>query len=496
MNWKIKRDHFYADLYREFGQSYIEEAGFFSDTAKTDVELKDSVNILCTPLANISKALANNIKNPVVLLTCGAFCPIHNGHVEMMVNAKSEIEKMGYNVISGYVSPGHDEYIYDKNKEKAIPIHQRIKLISEMIKEHDWLNVDPWEGLFCKVAVNFTDVVRRLELYIEHHVGIHVPVVFVCGSDNARFAKTFKNQGMCVVVNRPPYDEKYTKYRDEIKNENIFWANGTNDASSTKIRNLDVVKASTTKKNLYIRAEGKDEREAAIIELLEKRFNSITISNVDDQSKIFEQIKKSEGYSLISLDSLMPAKHNLKISRQYDLFGDKFIRYTKRPNSNDLEIQAKYIPKGKYVLFDDDIHTGGTIKFAKQELLKHEINIEYAISFKKTANETDEIIDVRDFLIDDSNSGLVVKLPIGDSRAPYIYPYVCPYLRASIEDPTKFSIEIWKINEEYFKTKSWKLIDYPHLIDLFVTAGFKSNDTMHYICMKHREYLEEVFSIN
>jgi len=225
MSDKIYQDPFYRELFIQYGFSFIVEAGFFFDSSK-DNDPIIPWNILCTPLAFLKR----DLPNPCILLSTGSFCPLHIGHIQMMEKAKEAVEKAGYQVAGGYFSPGHDEYILSKTSGKNwIPIHNRLQIIKEMIRDYDWLNVDPWEGVFNKVAVNFTVVIHRLEQYIQKHLNRHIPIFFVCGSDNANFAKTFKNQGHCVVVSRPPYTDQFNKY--QINSNRIIFVEGGINAS-------------------------------------------------------------------------------------------------------------------------------------------------------------------------------------------------------------------------------------------------------------------------
>lgn len=101
-----------------------------------------------------------------------------------------------------------------------------------------------------------------------------------------------------------------------------------------------------------------------------------------------------------------------------------------------------------------------------------------------------EILDCRDFFIGDENNGLVVKLPDGKNvRAPYVYPYVCPFLRASIGDPMGFSIDVWKMNMDIFEADKRTLNDYPFLQDLYLKAGFKLESSMYDVCKWHHDLL-------
>jgi len=492
VHWKIDRDHYYKDLYSLLGLDGIEEAGYFDDTASIDYNIKNSIKVLCTPISPIYKGIST-ASNPCVLITTGSFCPIHQGHIEMMVSAREAVENAGYNVLAGYISPGHDEYIKLKVKDKAIPIHYRIKKIQELIninKLEDWLMPDSWEGIFNAVAVNFTDVVYRLELYLEELFEQKIPVFFVCGGDNARFALTFLQKGHCVVVGRPQFDERYEQYRTRLSScKNIIWAKGDNALSSTQIRNEKPFSASVLK-DLHLRVEGNDSRESFIIDLLKPYFKDIHYAHLTEQQKVYKKISPN---NTISLDAYLPGNFNLQVSRFFDLFGTYKLGYTNRPGSHSLKEQLLSIPVGNYCLFDDDIHTGNTIKYAKSLLEKNDQKIEGIIAMNLYENKNQqitEVLDCRDFLIGDINSGLVLSIKDKTVRAPYVYPYVCPFIRASISDPLEFSIAVWKINHVYYSKKEQLLSDCPRPIrQLFEFIGFTANSPLSLICKWHVDLL-------
>lgn len=486
--WKIMRDPFYSELYLEYGLGGIERAGFFFDTSDSDVDLKESVRIKCTPVSNVYNAIKGGVKNPCILLSTGSFCPAHDGHIDMMNRAKKAIEEdSDYNVVAGYLSPGHDEYISAKNKAGAIPIAERLSIITDMIKGHAWLDVDPWEGVFCKVAVNFTDVITRMEMYLKHHFTEDIPVFFVCGGDQAHFSSTFSKRGKCIVVGRPNSESEFMKYRIQLSSDNILFAHGNNQSSSTEIRKS--YKRKDLPSVLLLRTGDSDLREASIIKELEHRFDSVVASNPGNL------LEHSDATKYISMDSIIRAEHNLEISRKFDLFGHRMLGYSNRPGSPDLDAQIENIPVGEYILFDDDVHTGGSIKFARNLLESKRRDIKAVLSLKFSTPEKAEILDCRDFLIGNNNSGLVVMLPNGNLvRVPYIYPYVCPYARASIHDPLEFSIEIWRINEEYFKNETvnkFSSVKYSgQTLWYNITGVFQ--ESMYEICKWHRELLENL----
>lgn len=466
MNWKIIRDPFYSDLYEKHGRAFIDDAGFFEDTATENVNIEETMFVPCTPYNFLLEKL-KIANNPCVLLSTGSFCPVHDGHIDMMVNAYYKVESMGFDVVGGYMSPGHDEYINEKTKEQAIPVHERISILNDKLKTYDkhdvdWLAIDPWEGVFCKTAVNFTDVIERLKMYLFAKTGRDVRVFFVCGGDNARFAQTFKYDGNCIVVNRPGYEDRYDKYHKLLKGcGNIIWANGVSDLSSTVIRN-NVVNKSHEKKQLILRmTENQDPRMNKLLKLLKPHFSYIrkitdkpdmTVTNEIDPTSIstlYDNINFPS--NTISLDSQYISKYNLEISRYYDCFGIKQLGYGARPESDDIETQLSKIGKGHFYLYDDDIHTGGTMRYAR-ELLEKNGNRSILGELCTTASNLDsmEILDERDFYIGHENGGLVIATEDGPIRVPYVYPYVCPYVRASISDPMAFSIAVWQLNLEYW----------------------------------------------
>jgi len=472
--WKILRDTYYADLYRKYGLEFIEKAGFFFDTETTDISLDQTVDILCTPLAFLDRSA----KNPCVLLTTGSFCPIHVGHIKMMEAAKKAVEDRGFQVIGGYISPSHDEYVSIKNADKAIPIYHRIQQIKFAIKDYPWIDVDPWEGIFARVAINFTDVIERLSLYLKRHLNKEIPIFYVCGGDNQRFAKTFYDKGHCVIVSRPGYVASLsTSHR-------IVSAECDSTLSSTEIR-ANTPRTLLESKKLQLRVNRDDIHELAVIELLKSYFKDISCHYLDDQRRTFESL--TSGQNVISIDSAISSDVDLNLARHYDLFGARMLGYGNRPDTPTIEQQISQIKTGKYVLFDDDVHTGNTMRFAKSQLENAGNEITSVLSLNISNPSESEILDARDFLVGiNSNSGLVVKLPNQQlTRVPYMYPYVCPYIRASILDPVRFSIKMWDYNATFHKKSGYSLRNAPYLFQLANYLGFDLDNSIYDFCQYH-----------
>lgn len=448
---KVLADSYYGKLYKEFGEDYIYDAGYYDNNNKI-VDIESTLDIMCTPLDPVITGYMKcqlEGKEPCIIIETGSFCPIHDGHVEAIEKAREACRKAGYEPIAGYICPDHDDYVLSKVKNKGLNINKRIGLIHKMIADSDWLRIDPWPGIFCDHELNFTEIMDRLEAYIEKHVGIKVPIFYVCGADNARFCKTFKFKGHCVVIDRPGFSSEVEKYREYIDDKRVLYIYHNNTNSSTKVRNENDINIDK-KTSLDLRVEGKDPREKLIVYLLMGFFERINIKRVSDQLVNFNKLN----VPIVSLDSLIKGDFNLEISRQYDYFGINHIKFVERPGSDKIKEQVKKINLRNCFLFDDDIDSGNTINQAKQILNSAGINVDGVITFTKSEKNR-EILDVRDFFFDHPNGGLVIMDPYYNKpkRFPYVYPYVNPYIRASIDMPLAFSICVWQINMYYFENR-------------------------------------------
>ena len=224
--WKILRDEYYSEVYKKYlSVEIVEKAGFILDS----LELEDmdfyNLNLLTTPVGKIIENMKNkDIKNPVVLLTTGGFDPIHEGHIYMMDFAKKILEKNGYDVVGGYLSPSHESYVSTKPYYKINP-YERLDLCQETIKDSEWLNIDPWESIYVKTYINFTDIIRRLELYLKKHVDSRIQVAYVFGGDNSEFMYCFENKGIGICVEREGHSDKFVKMKSICKGKNTFFIN-------------------------------------------------------------------------------------------------------------------------------------------------------------------------------------------------------------------------------------------------------------------------------
>lgn len=140
-----------------------------------------------------------------ILVTTGAFCPIHEGHIQMLETAKRELESRGMAVLGGYICPDHDRYVISKIRRGALSAAQRLELCELAVEDSDWLMVDRWAAIYASSFVMFTKIVRHIEKMVKAHVKTSKPIhiVYTFGGDNAQFAFHFTTRWSCVCVLRP-----------------------------------------------------------------------------------------------------------------------------------------------------------------------------------------------------------------------------------------------------------------------------------------------------
>ena len=99
-------------------------------------------------------------KVPVIILTTGSFCPIHKGHLYSLSDSKKFLEQnFNYKVISVYISPSNNSYVYSKSirhkfMEYYLTFSQRCELLDKTLQimtknkevDEDMFIIDKWEG--------------------------------------------------------------------------------------------------------------------------------------------------------------------------------------------------------------------------------------------------------------------------------------------------------------------------------------------------------------
>ena len=283
-----------------------------------------------------------------------------------------------------------------------------------------WLDVDPYELLYGRAEVNFTATQHRLELYLRRHVSDRVQLVYVFGGDNASFARVYWKRGLAVCVNRPGYEKTFKRFRAEmVSNEEdcinmdcenrILWEEDREqsiDIASSLIRrhtpknrnnaadlSLKSCAPAQEERTFRLRVESELNRTfaLALATLIESFIPSCTVhlttipSQVASLSKAIASLRTIEkrgdlqqkghrAIETISQEAHIPGTYTLALSRLYSLSNmAQATTYASpalisRPGSPDLQTQLAQIPSGAgsphYLLFDDDIYTGATMRHA------------------------------------------------------------------------------------------------------------------------------------
>ncbi len=514
--WKVLRDKYYSEVYREYkDEDLLIKAGFVPDPFTLEEIDYYNIDLLTTPFDKL-KGNVNDLKNPIVLLSTGGFYPIHDGHIKMMEEAKKVLSEDGYDVIGGYLSLSHDDYISTKPYYISDQ-YERINEGREYLKNSDWLMIDPWESIYVRTPINFTDVIERLQKYLQKYIDERIKIAYIFGGDNVEFMYCFKKNGIAVCLNRDGYNELFIKTM-KIKNDNMYFIDNLNSSSllsSRYIREKHSKKIISYKDvgNYLIRNESllplsnliREDNKELLQQLQEEFLNKFMrlLSNCFD-NKIFIkvinmefQLKDAYDYlqkqNTINLDSYFRGTYNLEVSRLFNVssYQDKYIKLIGRLGHETIEEQVKKINNGSYVLVDDDSVTGRTLNSIKEKLPTDVVISETYLLANSINEKVFDVVDLRDFIIGTTNSGLVVKLPNGIyTRAPYVMPYVNLTTRASIPPSRErdFSIAVWQMNKEFYQKydKNFKLKNADsNFITLMNYIGFNSEDTIVDICEWH-----------
>ncbi len=524
--WKVLRDEYYSEVYKKYlNIDTVIKAGFILDS----LELEDlnyyNLSLLTTPVSKLID-FKEQKENPIVLLSTGGFDPIHDGHIYMMEFAKEVLEKEGYNVIGGYLSPSHESYVSTKPYYK-INAYERLDLCQEYVKDSKWLMIDPWESIYVKTYINFTDIIQRLEQYLRKQVNSKIQVAYVFGGDNSEFMYCFEDKGIGICVEREGYSEKFSEMKEKFKGKNNFFISNKSIVSTYSSRNIRKRQGYKYKEQNYskedgdyvIRNEGmiplenykeyvnneklknahKEFLEQLIL-LINKAFdNKLDIKTIDMQVQLKRASSVLNNKRTISLDTYYRGTYDIETSRLFDVSDTqkKYISLIGRIGHDTIKNQIKKIKDGKYILVDDDSATGKTIREVMSRLPER-INIEQIYLLASMLNEKIfDIVDLRDFIIGVQNGGLVVRLPNGEiARSPYVLPYVNLKSRATVPaiKEMEFSIKLWEMNKEFYQ-KIGENITLEQTDDGFKKlmnyVGFDKNTLLTEICEWHIKKLKQ-----
>lgn len=398
-----------------------------------------------------------------VLVACGAFDPIHDGHIKAMEIARHQLEQMGQTVIGGYISPSHDEYVIGRKKGR--PFFERLYQCQLKLDTHDWLMTDPWEGMQAQ-QINFSSLLWHIQETLSPKRP-NTRICFVVGSDNIGFTHAFteKTNMQIVCVPRPGH-----KLEGGAHNDNVIYAKEIcTDIASSRLPKPKLGYSSTTDKAFYILRDDfletvpssshkhhkifKAEITQALQQVLPKNIQPLWVrvpSNLTPLSPC------------ISLDKHVRANYNLDITRIFALgqLQAQPITLSSRVGHKPLENQIKEIPPGNYTLADDDIASGTTMRFIVKRLAANHIHITEQLALIEQAANIPrsaifDILDASDLCLASTNGLTCVDHSGKMLRIHYIHPWVNLVTRASIppEHLATFNQRLLDINQHLFQTK-------------------------------------------
>jgi nicotinic acid mononucleotide adenylyltransferase len=147
-----------------------------------------------------------------VLLTTGGMNPVHRGHVSMLNQAASRLERAGYDVVGAWLSPSHDLYVRPKadNLQTVwLSAPLRVELAEMMVADDPLVAISSWESSTKMVSppywIDFPDVCEKLKMELRRELGHlnlgELNVFYVCGTDHAAKCSLYDGlEGHGVVV--------------------------------------------------------------------------------------------------------------------------------------------------------------------------------------------------------------------------------------------------------------------------------------------------------
>lgn len=197
---------------------------------------------------------------------------------------------------------------------------------------------------------------------------------------------------------------------------------------------------------------------SVLVNLFADHFDEVQVRFQHEDDERYTKYRKKCPYPILSMDPLYRGEYNLGISRLYRDKGKTFIGHYSRPETEmSLLEQFRAIPKGiKVVIFEDDIGYGGQIRRVKRILSRMGVEVVDIFTLFDNTEMKDEVLDMRDFIVDAPFGGLVMEASGEKVRVPYLHPFVDVKERCSIEDGLEFSIKMWEFNASIAKTEEAK----------------------------------------
>ncbi|OQS07789.1 hypothetical protein THRCLA_00217, partial [Thraustotheca clavata] len=137
------------------------------------------------PLTKIAQAMSTVAKEQevVVLVSSGAYNPVHMLHIRAFYVARQHIESnYKFPVVGAIISPCHDTYVRTKNRRKPremIPKSHRLGMLEAATATSSWIEVDKWEITRRRVLDYLSTLTHVREVW-QCHEKLYANTIKIC----------------------------------------------------------------------------------------------------------------------------------------------------------------------------------------------------------------------------------------------------------------------------------------------------------------------------
>lgn len=178
-----------------------------------------------TMASNISSSPTSSSSSPskrtevIVLVSSGAYNPIHMLHIRAFYVARQYVESnYKFPVVGAFISPSHDTYVRVKNRRnprEMITKRHRLGLIETAVASSTWIEVDKWEITRRRVLDYLSTLTHVREMCESHFSGFKFHVMYVCGCNTVvkLSHSALRDEGFgCITICRPTQTEMVIKH--------------------------------------------------------------------------------------------------------------------------------------------------------------------------------------------------------------------------------------------------------------------------------------------
>lgn len=171
-----------------------------------------------TPASSSPSLSPDGRMDVVVLVSSGAYNPVHMLHVRAFYVARQFVEaNYRFPVVGAFLSPSHDTFVRTKNRRsprEMIPRRHRLALAEAAVASSSWLEVDKWEITRRRVLDYLSTLAHVREMCDAHFPTFRFQLMYVCGPNTVvklSHAALRDEQFGCIVVCRPTQRDMVVK---------------------------------------------------------------------------------------------------------------------------------------------------------------------------------------------------------------------------------------------------------------------------------------------